>query len=72
MFRHKRDTMKKLPPSERRTTISIPLVLKREVQKVCFDLDVSQQEIVVQLLKSWLEKQKRKQNQTSQAAVSHG
>lgn len=54
--------MKKLPIEQRRSTIAVPLALKREFQRLCFDQDLKQSTVITKMMTSWIEKEKKKQN----------
>lgn len=45
-----------------RTSISIPKDLHREFKRLCFDREVHSNAIVIRLLKTWIEKEKKKTN----------
>lgn len=44
----------------RRGTIAVPLPLKREFQRLCFDEEVQQSAVIMKLMRDWIDKKKKK------------
>ncbi len=61
--------MKKTAQAKTISTVGIPTELKQRFRKTCINLDQKPNEVMVNLLEGWIERNKRKMHETIAATA---